>query len=89
MNEVAFRARNRSETVVNGFGNWGAYISDGFNFGLAAPVNLPQGAKIIQITVHFYDASATQDLVADLVNELSSGYSFIATINSSGNNLDT
>lgn len=86
VNEAAFRARNTEETVMSGFGNGGAYITNGTtNYGLTAPVNLPQNAKVIQITVHFYDASPTQDLSAILLNEYTSGYSFLATINSSGN----
>jgi hypothetical protein len=84
VNEAAFRPRNSAETVMCGLGNGGAYITNGTSYGLTAPVNLPHGAKIIQITIHFYDASATQDLSANLINEFQSGYSFLATINSSG-----
>ncbi|MEP7110151.1 MAG: hypothetical protein ABI760_19300 [Ferruginibacter sp.] len=84
VNEAAFRPRNTSETAISGLGNGGAYITNGTFYGLAAPVNLPQGAKIIQITIHFYDASATQNLSAILVNAYTSGYNFLATINSSG-----
>jgi hypothetical protein len=49
-----------------------------------APVNLPQGANIITITVHFYDASMAQDLTANLINEFSSGYNFLASVSSTG-----
>lgn len=86
INEAAFKGRNSAETVITGLINGGVYITDGSFYGLIAPVNLPQNAKIVQITVHFYDASQTQDLSANLVRELSSGYEpVLATINSSGN----
>lgn len=86
VNEAAFKGRNSAETVITGLGNGGAYISNGSFYGLVAPVNLPQNAKIIQITVYFYDASLTQDLSANLFRELSSGYEpSLATINSFGN----
>ncbi|HEV8082626.1 MAG TPA: hypothetical protein VGP55_05460 [Chitinophagaceae bacterium] len=85
VNEAAFKGRNSSETVISGVGNGGSYISNGTTYGLHAPVNLPQNAKIVQITVHFYDASSTQDLTAYMQNEFSSGYNVLATINSSGN----
>src|SRR5450432_2725861 len=60
VNESAFRARNTAETVISGVGNGGAYITNGTNYGLSAPVNLPQNAIITQFTVQFYDASVTQ-----------------------------
>lgn len=86
VNEAAFRPRNSTETVLAGLGNGGAYITNGATYGLIAPVNLPQNAKIIQITVHFYDASATQDLSVIISPELSNGYGpSLAVINSSGN----
>jgi hypothetical protein len=84
VNEAAFKARNSAETVISGFGTGGASITNGTNNGLIAPVNLPQNAKITQITIHFYDASATQDLSAILSHEFTDGYGFLATINSSG-----
>lgn len=84
VNEAAFKARNSAETVISGFGTGGASITNGTDNGLIAPVNLPQNAKITQIIIHFYDASATQDLSAILSHEFTSGYGFLATINSSG-----
>jgi hypothetical protein len=84
VNESAFRPRNTAETLISGVGNGGAYITNGANFGLSAPVNLPQNATITQFTVQFYDASLTQDLSAYLVNEFSSGYSFLANVSSTG-----
>ncbi|MEP7142610.1 MAG: hypothetical protein ABI707_07060 [Ferruginibacter sp.] len=85
VNEAAFRPRNSAETVISGLGNGGTYISNGSFYGLTAPVNLPQNATVTQITVHFYDASATQDLTAILSKESTSGYSDLASINSTGN----
>ena len=84
VNEAAFKARNTAETVITAVGNGGAYITNGTNYGLVAPVNLPQGANIITITVHFYDASMAQDLTANLINEFSSGYNFLASVSSTG-----
>ncbi|MEP6676861.1 MAG: hypothetical protein ABJA78_16995 [Ferruginibacter sp.] len=86
VNEAAFKGRNSAETVISGLGNGGCYIANGANYGLIAPVNLPQNAKIVQITVHFYDASATQNLMVIVSPAQYNGYgASLATINSSGN----
>ena len=51
---------------------------------MTAPVNLPQNAKIKSITLYVYDVSFIQDFTAHFVNQLSSSYTFLATMNTSG-----
>jgi hypothetical protein len=67
----------------NSYGNGGAYLISGFG-AIAASVNLPQNAKVLEFTVYFYDNSK-YDVTVDLEFLSSSGgYYIMAEVASTG-----
>ena len=83
---VDFKAVISSNVVNNGNGNGGAYYTAAVGTErLIAPVHLPHGAKVTQITYTFYDNTA-QDFEFEFGTEYAtgSGYGPDWTISSSG-----
>ncbi len=71
----AFRGRDSTEKTICGTGQGGTRYEGTSNFGIAAPVNLPHGAVIKNITVHFKDESFTARLWVRFSREsLSAGF---------------
>jgi len=67
----------------NTYGNGGAYIVSGAG-ALVAPVHLPQGAVVTQMTVYFYDASASDLSVSFEYESMNGGFVGLGSVTTSG-----
>jgi len=78
----AFVPQNNVDYFNSG-GNGGAYIVSGGS-ALSAPVILPHGSTITDMTVHFYDNSASDIDVGLSANRFTGGYFALSSVDSSG-----
>ena len=67
----------------NSWGNGGAYINSGYG-ALVAPVHLPHGAVVTRFEVFFSDTSSSDADVRLQLQGLSSSYTVMAQVSSSG-----
>ena len=84
-----FTARNSADTVHKELGGGGVavvVVSGLSDFGLSAPVHLPDGAVITSLTAYFDDTDATEDLTVSLLRDNlgNTGYNPLAGVASSG-----
>ena len=84
---AAFTSRDGNDIVRKEFGIGGAFMLSGNGIsGMVAPVDLPHGATITEVTFYYTDNSATTDIDMFLVKYFPGtvSYSTIASASSSG-----
>ena len=83
---VDFKADVSSNPISISGGTGGAYYTVPYYSNMVAPVHLPNGAKITQITVWYLDNSTTEDISFTFYGEFANAgfYTGLATGTSSG-----
>jgi hypothetical protein len=73
-----------STDIANIGGSQGRYMTAGVSDSLVAPVQLPHGATITQVTYVCYDNDATYSSNAYLVHVANTNYSIVASVSTAG-----
>lgn len=83
--DIEFASSNSGYLVFNTTATGGAYIANAPGTGsLTAPIHLPHGARIISLRFDFHDASASQNLIGQLVIQNTTFFTPYAGIESTG-----
>jgi hypothetical protein len=87
-----FTARDSQEGVLKEVGNGGVAVQSvvGPDFGLVAPVHLPDGAIVTSMTAYYEDLDNPEDITVRLARDTigNTGYFFMAEVQSSGSGGD-